>query len=307
MNKKTRSLIQYMTLTPYSIWAVVFIVVPLIFVAYYAFTDQNFHFTFDNINRFFTATSQIDDGETVKEVHTYLVIFMRSLKLAVISTVICLLMGYPLAYIMARATERTQSILMTLIMIPMWMNFLLRTYAWVTILSKNGILNSLLGRLGMGPADLLYTEGAVILGMVYNFLPFMILPIYTALEKMDQGLIEAAQDLGSNRLQTFTRVIFPLSLPGVLSGVSMVFIPAISTFEITALLGGNKTNLIGNVIEQQFTVTGDWNYGSALSVILMVFLVISLIFTREEDVQDSASLKPLTDRSRLVGEEVSHG
>ena len=159
----------------------------------------------------------------------------------------------------------------------------------------------------MGPVDLLYTEGAVILGMVYNFLPFMILPIYTALEKMDQGLIDAAQDLGSNRLQTFTRVIFPLSLPGVLSGVSMVFIPAISTFEITALLGGNKTNLIGNVIEQQFTVTGDWNYGSALSVILMVFLVISLIFTREEDVQDSASLKPLTDRSRLVGEEVSHG
>lgn len=281
------------TAAPYLVWAGVFVVISLFMVFYFALTTETGSFTLSNFSRIWS-------GRTVGTI-------FRSLRIAALTTILSLIIGYPFAYIVSSLRTRFQTTAIMLIMIPMWMNFLLRTYAWVTILSKNGILNSLLGRLGMGPVDLLYTEGAVILGMVYNFLPFMILPIYTALEKMDQGLIEAAQDLGSNRLQTFTRVIFPLSLPGVLSGVSMVFIPAISTFEITALLGGNKTNLIGNVIEQQFTVTGDWNYGSALSVILMVFLVISLIFTREEDVQDSASLKPLTDRSRLVGEEVSHG
>ena len=219
MNKKTRSLIQYMTLTPYSIWAVVFIVVPLIFVAYYAFTDQNFHFTFDNINRFFTATSQIDDGETVKEVHTYLVIFMRSLKLAVISTVICLLMGYPLAYIMARATERTQSILMTLIMIPMWMNFLIRTYAWMTILQDTGILNSILSALHLGRVHIIGTETAVVIGMVYDYFPYMVLPIYSVMAKLDVRLIEAASDLGCPSVSVLRRVIWPLSLPGVLSEI----------------------------------------------------------------------------------------
>ena len=171
MNKKTRSLIRHLTLTPYSVWAVLFIVVPLVFVAYYAFTDQNFHFTFDNISRFFTATSRIDDGETVREVHTYLVIFMRSLKLAVISTFICLLMGYPLAYIMARAKSRTQNILLTLIMIPMWMNFLIRTYAWMTILQDTGILNGFLSALHLGRVHIIGTESAVVIGMVYDYFP----------------------------------------------------------------------------------------------------------------------------------------
>lgn len=277
---------------PYLIWAGVFVFLSLAMVFYFAFTTEAGGFTLANFSRIFT----------IRTVGTIL----RSIRVALITTVICLALAYPFAWIVSTLKLRYQTTAILLIMIPMWMNFLLRTYAWVTILSKNGILNSLLGRLGMAPLDLLYTEGAVILGMVYNFLPFMILPIYTALEKMDQGLIEAARDLGATPLDTFRRVIFPLSLPGVISGVAMVFIPAISTFEITALLGGNKTNLIGNVIEQQFTVTGDWNYGSALSVILMIFLVVSLIFTREDVVEETTAIRPVAQRIRDLGEEVRH-
>lgn len=250
---------------PYLVWALLFILVSLAMVFWFALTTQGGAFTLENFIRI----------ASLRTMGTLL----RSVKIALITTVLCLAIGYPFAWFVTGLKTRFQTTALLLVVIPMWMNFLLRTYAWVTILSKNGILNSFLGRLGLGPLDLLYTEGAVILGMVYNFLPFMILPIYTVLEKMDKSLIEAARDLGSDSFNTFRRVIFPLSLPGVVSGIAMVFIPAISTFEITALLGGNKTNLIGNVIEQQFTVTGDWNYGSALSVILMVFLVISLFFT----------------------------
>ena len=184
MNNKTRRLIQRLTLTPYSVWAVLFIVVPLLFVAYYAFTDQNFHFTFGNISRFFTATSVVDNGETTREVHTYLVIFMRSLKLAVISTAVCLLMGYPLAYIMARASERTQNVLLTLIMIPMWMNFLIRTYAWMTILQDTGILNGFLSALHLGRVHIIGTESAVVIGMVYDYFPYMVLPIYSIMANL---------------------------------------------------------------------------------------------------------------------------
>ena len=275
MNKKTRSLIQYMTLTPYSIWAAVFIVVPLVFVAYYAFTDQNFHFTFDNISRFFTATSQIDDGESVKEVHTYLVIFMRSLKLAVISTVICLLMGYPLAYIMARATERTQSILMTLIMIPMWMNFLIRTYAWMTILQDTGILNSILSALHLGRVHIIGTETAVVIGMVYDYFPYMVLPIYSVMAKLDVRLLEAASDLGCPSVSVLRRVIWPLSLPGVLSGVTMVLIPSISTFYISQKLGNGKFYLIGDAIEGQYTAN-NLHFAAAIAFILMVILLFCM-------------------------------
>ncbi len=275
MNKKTRSLIQYMTLTPYSIWAAVFIVVPLVFVAYYAFTDQNFHFTFDNISRFFTATSQIDDGESVKEVHTYLVIFMRSLKLAVISTVICLLMGYPLAYIMARAKERTQSILMTLIMIPMWMNFLIRTYAWMTILQDTGILNSILSALHLGRVHIIGTETAVVIGMVYDYFPYMVLPIYSVMAKLDVRLLEAASDLGCPALSVLRRVIWPLSLPGVLSGVTMVLIPSISTFYISQKLGNGKFYLIGDAIEGQYTAN-NLHFAAAIAFILMVILLFCM-------------------------------
>lgn len=259
---------------PYLIWAFMFIIISLVMVLYYSFTSETGQFSLANFERFFTGST--------------LGTLARSLKVALVTTIICLVVGYPLAYIIStmRASFRTTAIM--LVVIPMWMNFLLRTYGWVTILSKNGILNSLLRPFGIGPLDLLYTEGAVTLGMVYNFLPFMILPIYTVLEKMDHGLIEAAADLGANKLNTFLKVIFPLSLPGIASGIAMVFIPAISTFEITALLGGNKTNLIGNVIEQQFTVTGDWNYGSSLSMVLMIFLVVSLLFSRSDDGEDEA-------------------
>ena len=275
MNKKTRSLIQYMTLTPYSIWAVVFIAVPLVFVAYYAFTDQNFHFTFDNISRFFTATSRIDDGESVREVHTYLVIFMRSLKLAVISTFICLLMGYPLAYIMARATERTQNILMTLIMIPMWMNFLIRTYAWMTILQDTGILNSILSALHLGRVHIIGTETAVVIGMVYDYFPYMVLPIYSVMAKLDVRLIEAASDLGCPSVSVLRRVIWPLSLPGVLSGVTMVLIPSISTFYISQKLGNGKFYLIGDAIEGQYTAN-NLHFAAAIAFILMVILLFCM-------------------------------
>ena len=264
-----------MTLTPYSIWAVVFIAVPLVFVAYYAFTDQNFHFTFDNINRFFTATSQIDDGESVREVHTYLVIFMRSLKLAVISTVICMLMGYPLAYIMARATERTQSILMTLIMIPMWMNFLIRTYAWMTILQDTGILNSILSALHLGRVHIIGTETAVVIGMVYDYFPYMVLPIYSVMAKLDVRLLEAASDLGCPSVSVLRRVIWPLSLPGVLSGVTMVLIPSISTFYISQKLGNGKFYLIGDAIEGQYTAN-NLHFAAAIAFILMVILLFCM-------------------------------
>ncbi|NLY72254.1 MAG: ABC transporter permease [Tissierellia bacterium] len=253
---------------PYFIWAALFIVVSLLMVVYYGFSGEG-GLTLDNFARFFA-------GSTLKTL-------ARSLRIAFITTVFCLLLGYPLAYIISRLMVGYRNLAIILIMVPMWMNFLLRTYAWVTILSKNGIINVVLRSLGFEGLDLLYREGAVILGMVYNFLPFMVLPIYTVLEKMDQSLLEAAADLGCNRFKSFTKVIFPLSLPGVASGISMVFIPAISTFEITTLLGGNKTNLIGNVIEQQFTITGDWNYGSAISIVLMVFLLLSLFFTGREE------------------------
>ena len=289
MNRKTRSLIQRMTLTPYSIWAALFIVVPLIFVAYYAFTDSAFRFTFDNIARFFTATSRIDDGESVREVHTYLVIFWRSLKLALISTFICLLAGYPLAYIMARAKSRTQNILLTLIMIPMWMNFLIRTYAWMTILQDTGILNGFLSVLGLGRVHIIGTEGAVVIGMVYDYLPYMVLPVYSIMAKMDIKLLEAARDLGCNGGGVLRRVIFPLSLPGVISGVTMVLIPSVSTFYISQKLGNGKFFLIGDAIEGQY-VANNLHFAAAMAFILMVVLLVVM-----------AVMKKLTDRQVYGG------
>ncbi len=275
MNEKTRGLIQRLTLTPYSVWAALFIVVPLIFVAYYAFTDASFQFTTENITRFFTATSVVDDGEAVREVHTYLLIFMRSLKLAVISTLICLLMGYPIAYIMARAKARTQKIMVTLIMIPMWMNFLIRTYAWMTILQDTGIFNGLLSALGLGTVHIIGTEAAVVIGMVYDYFPYMIIPIYSVMAKMDVKLIEAARDLGCNGAGVLRRVIWPLSLPGVLSGITMVLIPSISTFYISQKLGNGKFYLIGDAIEGQY-VANNLHFAAAIAFILMIILLVCM-------------------------------
>ena len=270
--------IERLCLGPYSAWAVLFIVVPLLFVAYYAFTDNSFHFTTANITRFFTATSSVtDETGAAREVHTYLLIFGRSLKLAVISTVLCLLMGYPAAYIIARAPARTQKIMITLIMIPMWMNFLIRTYAWMTILQDTGILNSFLSALHLRPIHIIGTESAVVIGMVYDYFPYMILPIYSVMAKMDLKLLEAARDLGCNSFGVLRRVIWPLSLPGVISGVTMVLIPSISTFYISQKLGNGKFYLIGDAIEGQY-VANNLHFAAAIAFILMVILLAAMAF-----------------------------
>ena len=260
-----------LALAPYGLWSLLFIVVPLGFVAYYAFTDNDFAFTTANIARFFTATSESDGVVT----HTYLLIFWRSLKLAVISTLLCLLMGYPIAFILSRASARTQKILITLIMIPMWMNFLIRTYAWMTILQDTGILNGLLGALHLGKIHIIGTEGAVVIGMVYDYFPYMILPIYSVMAKMDVKLIEAARDLGCSGAGVLRRVIWPLSLPGVISGVEMVLIPSISTFYISQKLGNGKFYLIGDAIEGQY-VANNLHFAAAIAFILMVILLIGM-------------------------------
>ena len=206
----------------------------------------------------------------------YFRIFYRSIRLSLMSTILCLLIGYPAAYIIAKSKARRQSVLLMLVIVPMWMNFLLRTYAWSAILGRNGVLNTILTAIGLPAMNILYTDSAVMLGMVYNFLPFMIIPIYTILTKMDQDLINAAKDLGANSTQVFTKVIFPLSMPGVVSGITMVFMPAVSTFVISKLLGGGQFMLIGNLIEQQFMSVGDWHFGSAISIFMMIVILISM-------------------------------
>ncbi len=256
------SLLQRYAAAPHIVWSVLFIIVPLIFVAYYAFTDVSTgSFTFANIAEFFT-----------KE---YLTIFGKSVKLALIATAICLIIGYPLAYFMTTCKPRTQRVLMVLIMLPMWMNFLIRTYALMTLLQDTGIINALLGKLGLPQIHILGTETAVVIGMVYDYLPYMILPIYSVMSKMDHRLIEAASDLGCNGFGVLRKVIFPLSLSGVISGVTMVFVPSISTFYISQKLGGVDTLLIGDVIEQHYT-SANYNMTASLSFVLMVILIVGL-------------------------------
>lgn len=263
------------TAIPYFLWMGIFIVIPLLLVVYFAITtgdSQNFgefQFSIDNFRRFFTPI--------------YLKVLLRSVNLALVSTIVCLILGYPVALIISKEKPKKRNIMILLFVIPMWMNFLLRTYAWLTLLGKNGLINFLVTKLGFQPLDLMYNNTAVLLGMVYNFLPFMVLPIYSVLVKIDKGLIEASEDLGADEITTFRKVIFPLSLPGVITGITMVFIPAVSTFVISSLLGGNKYNLIGNIIEQQFRYTGDWHFGSSMSIILMVFILITMALTSKFD------------------------
>lgn len=261
MNKNKKSLAAY----PYIIWSAIFIIVPLLMILFFSLTidtDTGYQFSLENFQRLMHPL--------------YFKIFGRSLLLAVLSTVVCLLIGYPVAYIVSKMPEHKRNLVIMLFILPMWMNFLLRTYAWLPILGKNGIINNFLGIFGIEPIQFLYTNGAIMLGMIYNFLPFMILPIYTVLSKIDTNLINAASDLGANKKQIFTKVIFPLSIPGVISGITMVFMPAVSTFVIPRLLGGGKDMLIGNVIEQQFTTLSDWHFGSALAIILMILILISM-------------------------------
>ncbi len=246
---------------PYALWSVIFTVLPLVMVFIYSIYDQSTGtFTLEFIKRCFEPI--------------YLNVIIRSFKVAFYCTAICLVISYPVAMILARTSFKRKDTLLFLIIAPMWMNFLLRTYAWLTILETNGILNKFFGLFGMGPYQLLYNEGAVMLGMVYNYLPFMILPIYTALSKLDNSLLQASADLGADKFQTFRRVVFPLSIPGVYSGIAMVFMPAVTTFVITKLLGGGHQNMIGNIIEDQFVVAGNWNFGSAISLVLMIVILI---------------------------------
>lgn len=254
---------------PYLLWMAIFIIVPLLLVLFFAFTtgDSNdfstFKFSLDNFKRFFTPV--------------YLDVLLRSIYLALISTIICLILGYPIAYIISK--ERKRAVMILMFIIPMWMNFLLRTYAWLTLLGRNGLINTFIVKLGFQPLELMYTDTSILLGMVYNFLPFMVLPIYSVMTKIDNSLIEAAEDLGASKFNVFRKVIVPLSVPGIMTGITMVFTPAVSTFIISSLLGGNKYNLIGNLIEQQFRWTGDWHFGSTMSIILMVFILIAMAIT----------------------------
>lgn len=245
---------------PYLVWAVLFIIVPLIMVAYYAFTDRTGAFSLDSIS----------------QIPSYIPTILLSILYGLAATLICLIIGYPFAFIFSKFSKRKQQTVMLLVMLPMWMNFLIRTYSWMTILGDSGIINTILTAIGLEPAKLINTPAAVILGMVYNFLPYMILPIYSVISKMDNSLVEAAQDLGSNKFHVMRRVIFPLSLPGVLSGITMVFVPCVSTFYITQKLGGGQIVLIGDVIETQFQSANNYNLGAALSFVLMILILICL-------------------------------
>ena len=275
MNKKS-SLMSRLAGAPYIVWAALFIIVPLCMVAYYAFTDNTGAFTFNNM----------------ADIGKYADTFILSIWLGLLATVICLLVAYPLAYIMASKGPEKQSTMTMLIMLPMWMNFLLRTYSWMTILEDNGILtttiNSVIDFINttilvnstsgftLDPVQLINTRGAVVVGMVYNFLPYMILPIYTVMLKSDHSLVEAAQDLGGNKLDVFKNVTVPLSVPGIVSGFTMVFVPSVSTFYISQKLGGTSTILIGDVIETQFQTANNFNLGASLSFVLMILIFICL-------------------------------
>lgn len=273
---------------PYIVWMSAFIVIPMLLILLYAITTRGnnvltFHFTLDNFLRFFDPV--------------FIKVLWKSMEIAIVTTLACILIGYPIAYVISNVSERLQGILILAITIPMWINMLVRTYAWISILSDGGILNSLLALIGIGPLKLMYTDFAVILGMVYNFLPFMILQIYTVLAKMDKALINASYDLGANRVQTFRRVVFPLSLPGVISGITLVFLPAVSTFVIPKFLGGGQYMLIGNLIENQFITVGEWNFGSAISLIMAMIIMGSMYLTKRVDRDPSE--QGATDGGRL--------
>lgn len=252
---------------PYVIWMAIFVVAPLLIIVFYAFTSQAGGFTLEN----FSTMAQ------------YTGVFGRSFLLAIIATFICLLIGYPLSYWLAQESPAVRRVAMMLIMLPMWMNFLLRTMAWQTLLEKNGVINGILTWLHLPKQSLINTPWAIILGMVYNFLPFMVLPIYNVLSKIDDNTINAAKDLGANSFQTLIFIWLPLSIPGIISGITMVFVPSLTTFVISDLLGGSKILLIGNVIEQEFTKGSNWHLGSGLSLVLMVFILISMAMIAKYD------------------------
>ena len=256
---------KHLLAAPYAAWAVIFIVVPLCMILYYGITDKQGAFTAENI----LAIASPGHARAL----------WRSVLLSFVSTVICFLLAYPLAMILAAKKENNGSFIILIFILPMWMNFLLRTLAWQTLLEKTGVINSVLAFLGLPAMHMINTSSAIVLGMVYNFLPFMVLPLYNALSKIDDNVIHAAKDLGANKIQSFLHIILPLSVPGIISGVTMVFVPALTTFVISTLLGGSKVLLIGNVIEQEFTQASNWHLGSGLSIVLMIFILINMIVT----------------------------
>ena len=263
---------------PYVLWIILFTILPLLIIVLFSFTEKtemgsiSMVFTLDNYRKFFQPL--------------YLNVLKRSVILAVVSTVMCLIVGYPMAYIMSRAPRKKRNLMATLFVLPLWTNFLLRTYAWMGLLREQGLVNEFLRAIGLieRPLQLLYNNGAVVMGMVYNFLPFMVLPIYSVLVKLDDSLLEAAHDLGANDVKMFQKVIFPLSLPGVATGIYMVFMPAVSTFVLSDLLGGSHTILLGNLIENQFRNARNWQFGSAISVIMVLFIIVTMgYFAKDGD------------------------
>lgn len=268
---KKSSLTKKLVASPYIVWAAIFIVVPLIFVAYYALTDANGNFSF----------------QYIADIGKYKDVMLNSIWLGFIATLISLVLAYPLAYIMARSKANVQRTMMMLVMLPMWMNLLIRTYSMMILLQDTGIINTALEALGLSPVHMINTQGAVVLGMVYNYIPYMILPLYSIMAKLDYSLVEAAQDLGANKFTVIKNVIFPQSLPGIASGFTMVFVPSVSTFYISKKLGGNTFSLIGDIIEMQFKSANNYNLGAALSMVLMVLIIICMMvmnhFTGDED------------------------
>ena len=262
MNKKILS-------APYLLWSIVFIIIPLLMVFYYGLTDKSGAFTLENI----LAIATVENSKAL----------WLAIKLSIESTIICLILAYPLSMILSKLNVNQHSFIVFIFILPMWMNFLLRTLAWQTLLEKTGVINSILKTLGLPGINIINTSGAIILGMVYNFLPFMVLPIYNSLSKIDKNVINAARDLGANGFQTFLKIMLPLSTPGIISGITMVFVPALTTFVISTLLGGSKILLIGNVIEQEFTQTGNWHLGSGLSIVLMIFIIVNMLITAITD------------------------
>ncbi|MBQ6380907.1 MAG: ABC transporter permease [Clostridia bacterium] len=267
MRKHSKNKKKYLSAI-YILWMLVFTIIPLGLVVYFSLTTIDGKFTLENL----------------KNIGEYTPVFLSSIKLSAISTALCLLLGYPFAYIISKVKASKRVIFMIFIMLPMWINFLLRTYAWMTLLENNGIINRMLSFIGIGPVHMINTQGAVVLGMVYNFLPYMIIPIFNVMTKIDKSYIEAAQDLGANNRRVMTRIIFPLSMPGVVSGITMVFVPAVSTFIISTMLGGGSNMMIGDLIELQFLGGSyDPNLGSALSLVLMVLILISMGIMNEFD------------------------
>ncbi len=274
---KKNKMLHAFALFPFLVWIILLIVVPLLLIAYYGFTNTEGVFSFDNFRQFFRPD--------------YLRVLWRSLYLALMSTLICLLVGYPIAMILAGNTFKKKALLVVLLIAPMWMNFLLRTYAWLTLLEGNGVFNTILQAMGLPKQTFLGNANAVVFGMVYNFLPYMIFPVYTSISKIPRNILEAARDLGGGSLICFLRIILPLSVPGILSGVTMVFVPGVTTFVISQFLGSGKITLIGDIIEQQFMHAGNWGFGAAISIIVMVAVVLCMwIVNRFSD--DSEVMMP---------------